>query len=140
MIGDLIINGKDSYATWGVSMGKGFLDALGSPAPLKEFIENKSRLEHGKRVDISIPKLDARDLTLQFTILGTTRADFQAKKNAFYAELYKGRIDIEVPLNGSEVYHLLYTGKSITYGQSVSQTFGRVSAKFCEFNPFDRSG
>ena len=27
---DLLINNKDAYATWGVRMGDGFLDALGA--------------------------------------------------------------------------------------------------------------
>ena len=53
---DLLINSKDAYVTWGVRMGDGFLDALGASAPMKEFIENKSRLEHGKRVKINTSK------------------------------------------------------------------------------------
>lgn len=28
MTGDLIINGKDAFSTWGVRMGDGFLDAI----------------------------------------------------------------------------------------------------------------
>ena len=46
---DLLINGRDAYKTWGVRMGDKFLDVLGASLPMKEFIENKSRLEHGKR-------------------------------------------------------------------------------------------
>lgn len=138
MTGDLLINGKDAYVTWGVRMGDNFLDKLGEPAPMKEFIENKSRLEHGKRVIVNAPKVDERDLTLGFTIEGSSPSDYQAKKNAFYEELYKGVIDIKVPANGDEVYHLIYLGKSITYGQNVARTFGKVSAKFCEPNPGNR--
>ena len=55
---DLLINNKNAYITWGVRMGDGFLDTIGAPAPMKEFIENKSRLEHGKRVIVSNSKLD----------------------------------------------------------------------------------
>ena len=61
---DLLINNKDAYATWGVRMGESFLDVIGTPAPMKEFIENKSRLEHGKRVIINNPKVDEREITL----------------------------------------------------------------------------
>lgn len=50
---ELLINNKDAYTIWGVRMGKGFLDVLGASSPMKEFIENKSRLEHGKRVIIN---------------------------------------------------------------------------------------
>ena len=43
---ELIINGREALKEWGVRMGDNFLDVLGAPVPLKEFIENKSRLEH----------------------------------------------------------------------------------------------
>lgn len=136
---DLLINNKDAYLTWGVRMGDSFLDAIGAPVPLKEFIESKSRLEHGKRVIINSPKVDEREMTLSFTIQGSSQSDYQAKKKAFFEELYKGAVDIQVPAVGSEVYHLIYLGKSITYGQGINRTFGKVSAKFCEPNPADRN-
>ena len=50
MKGELLINGKDAWTTWGVCMGEGFLDSIDAPAPMKDYIENESRLEHGKRV------------------------------------------------------------------------------------------
>ena len=121
---DLLINEKDAFATWGVRMGEGFLDVIGASAPMKDFIENKSRLEHGKRV-----------ITLSFTIESNSQSDYQAKKKAFFDELYKGVVDIQIPANSSEVYHLIYTGKSVTYAQSLDRTFGKISAKFNEPNP-----
>ncbi len=139
MSGDLLINGKDAYSTWGVRMGDKFLDTIGASAPLKEFIENKSRLEHGKRVIMNDPKLDERDITLTFTIEGKSKSDYQAKKKAFYAELYKGSVDIQVPDNSDEVYHLTYTGKNVSYAQSLDRTFGKVSMKFNEPNPHERT-
>lgn len=132
---ELIINGKDAFETWGVRMGDNFLDALGTSAPMKEYIENSSRLEHGKRVSVANAKLDSRELTLAFTIEGVSESDYQEKKKCFYDELYKGIIDIEVPANNSDVYHLLYRGKSVTYAQSIDRTFGKVSSKFEEPNP-----
>lgn len=135
MINELIINGKDAYTTWGVRMGDGFLDAIGSSAPMKEFIENKSRLEHGKRVIVSNPKLDEREITLSFTIEGNSQSDYQTKKKNFFDELYKGTINIQVPANNSDVYHLIYLGKSVTYAQGIDRTFGKISSKFCEPNP-----
>ena len=67
---DLRINGKDAFAEWGVHMGEGFLDTLFAPPKLKDFIENQSRQIDGKVVLHGIPKLDARDLTLAFTVEG----------------------------------------------------------------------
>lgn len=92
---ELLINGENAYTTWGVRMGDGFLDVLGASSPMKEFIENKSRLEHGKRVIINNPKVDEREITLSFTIEGNSQSDYQSKKKAFFDELYKGKIDIQ---------------------------------------------
>lgn len=137
MIGELLINGKDAYTNFGVSIGEGFLDALRGPAPLKDFTESKSRLEHGKQVIISNPKLDERDLTLTFTLEGSNESDFNSKRQAFYSELYKGAIDIKIPVIG-EVYHLIYTGKNISYAQNTARTFTKISMKFNEPNPHNR--
>ena len=135
----LLINTQDAYTTWGVRMGEGFLDVLGASSPMKEFIENKSRLEHGKRVIINDPKIDEREITLSFTIEGNSQSDYQAKKKAFFEELYKGVVDIQVPANSNEIYHLIYLGKSVAYAQSLDHTFGKISAKFNEPNPANRT-
>lgn len=132
---DLIINGRDAFLVWGVRMGDKFLDVLGASVPMKEFIENKSRLEHGKRVIATNPRLDSREITLAFTIEGETPSDYSDKKRRFYEELYKVKMTIHVPENGDEVYHLNYLGKSATYGQSIDRTFGKLSVKFEEINP-----
>ena len=101
MTGDLYINNKDAYTTWGVNMGDGFLDALDGFLPMKDYIEND-------------------------------------KKKAFQAELQAGAFTLKVPALGSEVYNLVYTGKSISYGLSLGRCFGKISAKFTEPNPTDR--
>lgn len=38
MTGDLIINGKDAFITWGVRMGDGFLDAIDGFNEMKDCI------------------------------------------------------------------------------------------------------
>lgn len=50
MTGDLFINGKDAWSTWGVRMGDSFLDAIDGFNQMKDYIEDESRLEHGKRI------------------------------------------------------------------------------------------
>lgn len=132
---DLIINGRDAFLVWGVRMGDKFLDVLGASVPMKELIENKSRLEHGKRVITTNPRLDSREITLAFTIEGEMPSDYSDKKRRFYEELYKVKMTIQVPENGDEVYHLNYLGKSANYGQSLDRTFGKLSVKFEEINP-----
>ena len=139
MTGDLFINNKDAWTTWGIRMGDGFLDAIDGFNEIKEYIENESRLEHGKRVITENVKIASRQITLQFTIESNSESDYRSKKKAFQTELEKGAINIKVPALGSEVYKLIYLGKSISYGLSPDRCFGRVSSKFCEPNPTDRS-
>ena len=139
MKGELYINGKDAWDTWGVNMGEDFLNVIDGFAPMKDYVENDSRLEHGKRVLIDSPRVASRDLTLHFTVMGSDAADFRTKRKAFEAELQKVKVDIRVPALGDEVFHLIYTGKSVGYAVNISRTFCTVSSKFEEPNPMDRT-
>lgn len=139
MTGDLLINGMDAWTMWGVRMGDGFLDAIDGFNQMKDYIEDESRLEHGKRVITDNAKVASREITLQFTIEGNSKSDYRAKKKAFQTELEKGTVTIKIPLLGSEVYKLVYLGKSVSYGLSLDRCFGKVSSRFEEPNPMDRS-
>lgn len=139
MTGDLLINGRDAWTTWGVRMGDGFLDTIDGFNEMKDYIENESRLEHGKRMITDNAKVASREITLQFTITGNSESDYRAKKKAFQSELEKGAVTISVPALVSEVYKLVYLGKNVSYGLSLDRCFGKVSSKFCEPNPTDRS-
>lgn len=138
MTGELYINGKDAWTEWGVNMGDDFISALDSFVPMKEYIENESRLEHGKRVIVSNPRIASREMTLRFTIKGNDAVDYRAKRKAFEQELQKGIVDIKVPAIGEEVYHLIYLGKSVSYALNMSRTFSVISSKFEEPNPANR--
>lgn len=139
MTGDLFINEEDAWTTWGVRMGEGFLDSIDGFNEMKDYIENESRLEHGKRIVTDNAKIASREITLQFTIEGNSESDYRSKKKAFQAELEKGVVKIKIPVLGSEVYKLVYLGKSVAYGLSLDRCFGKISSKFCEPNPTDRS-
>ena len=139
MTGDLKINNKDAWTTWGVRMGNGFLDIIDGFNEMKEYIENESRLEHGKRVITENAKVASRQITLQFTIEGDSESDYRTKKKSFQAELERGTVNIKIPALGNEVYKLVYLGKSVSYAMSSDRCFGKVSAKFEEPNPMNRS-
>ena len=139
MTEELIINNKDAWSSWGVRMGDGFLDAIDGFNQMKDYIENESRLEHGKRVITDNAKVASREITLQFTIEGNSESDYRTKKKAFQIELEKSDVNIKIPALGNEVYKLVYLGKSISYGMSLDRCFGKISSKFCEPNPMDRS-
>lgn len=139
MKGQLYINGKDAYTTWGVSMGDNFLNNIETPATIKDLPSNESRVEHGKRVitDASLIRLASRDVTLQFHICGKNQDDYLSKKKAFQQVLQAGVVDISIPSRGDEVYHLIYQGKQVSFSQTISE--GKLSAKFEEPNPADRA-
>lgn len=89
MTGDLFINGKDAFDTWGVRMGEGFLDAIDGFNEMKDYIENESRMEHGKRMITDNARIASREIALQFTIEGSSESDYRAKKKAFQSEMEK---------------------------------------------------
>ena len=115
MTGDLFINGKDAWSTWGVRMGDGFLDAIDGFNQMKDYIEDESRLEHGKRIITDNAKVASREITLQFTIEGDSGGDYRTKKKSFQSELEKGAVNIKIPALGSEVYKLVYLGNIFVY-------------------------
>ena len=121
---DLLINNKDAFATWGVRMGDGLIEAIYAPLPMKEVIENKSRLQE-------------RDITLTFTLQGSSPSDYITKYKAFLNEITKGEFTVKVPALGEEVYHLYYT-RSQSFGFNTARTFSKISVKLNEPNPGNR--
>ncbi len=138
-VSDLLINGLDAYQQWGVRMGDGFMGALRAGAPMKEYITNSSALKHGVDYCAVTPKLDERDLTLAFTIEGDTASEYETHYDSFLTVLQAGDVTVQVPSRSSKVYHLKYTGKQITYAESIDGTFSKMSAKFKEPNPTNRT-
>lgn len=138
---ELRINGSSTiYQDYGVRMGEGFLDTLTEPLSLKDNVENESRLEHGKRVVVEeTPKVQSREVMLDFTLSGISPADFRAKKNAFLALMYKGAVSIQVPQESKDTYHLIYRGKGAEYSMNAQRTFCHMILKFEEPNPNNRS-
>lgn len=134
---EMVLNGNYNALENGVRMGNDFLSSISAPAPLKEFTENSSRLEHGKRVVYANPKLQERDVTLNFTIQGKDENDFLSKKKMFEEILYAGLVRIYIPAIG-ETYRLTYLC-STTYGQNWQRTFCNIAVKFNEPDPSNRS-
>lgn len=137
MKGDLFINGKDAFETWGVNMNEGFLNNLLTPPPAKGYIENKSRLENGKRVLLDNKKDDERDLTLVFTIKGSNQSDYISKFKAFTTEMSTGLVAINVPVIGGEVFRVYYKN-SVSFAISLDRTFSKIAMKVCEPDPSNR--
>lgn len=127
------------YNNYHVRMGKGFIDALEALTPLKEAIENDSRLEDGVRMLVSTKKAK-RSVTLMFNIFGSTKGEYIRHKAAFEAMLQKGLVSIKVyDTDHPDYYHLVYTGKSVTYKHSYNGVFGIGTYQFVEPNPANRT-
>lgn len=134
---NLIINGHNSYQTYKVTMGTGFIDAIEGSVPLKDFIENDSRLQHGSQIIVN-KHLAKRTVTLPFHVFGSTVAAYQTNKKAFEALLYEGNVTMQI-VGRTEVYKLIYTGKSVSYKHSYNGKFGILTLQFVEPNPADRT-
>lgn len=135
MKGQIIINDQDAWETWGVTLCKGGYEKLMKPPAMKDYIVNESRLEHGKRIIVNSPKVSSRDVSLQFFIEGSSRADYLSKLDAFVLELQKGKIELFVSKLDT-LYKLVYI-ESSSYGDFGIKK-GKLAVRFVEPNPNDR--
>ena len=137
MPGELFINGKDAYITWGITMDETSLSDLMTPAPNKALIENKSRLEDGKRVITSSPKKDERNLTLQINITAPDKDTFFARYDSFCDELDKGILEIKTKYQPNVVYRTIYI--SCSQFSQFMRGIGKFVLKLNEPNPKNRN-
>lgn len=137
MLGDLYINSQDAWGQWKVAMGNGFIENLLVPAGIKDFIENGSRLENGKRVITTNPKVSSRDVTLTFNIHGDTTTEYLSNYAAFVAILQAGTVKIRVPAINM-TFNLIYK-KSSSFNIGRARMDSSLSVKFEEPDPTDRS-
>ena len=137
--GQLKINGVDAFTTWGISLDSTALSALMTPAPLKDMIENRSRLEHGVRRVRTNRKINERTIKLGLNMWANTESDFMTRYNNFYsAVLSAGQVNIEVPTFLPNVVFRCDFVSCDSYG-----VYQRQLAKFVltliESNPDNRS-
>lgn len=133
---ELYINGKDAYTTWGISMDDTSLSELMTPVSNKEFIENESRLEHGKKVIVSNPRLDARNVTLKINLSATSEQQFFERYNSFCKELATGVLEIKSKYQPDVVYKTIY--QSCSQFSQFMRGIGKFTLKLVESNPNDR--
>lgn len=134
------INGKDALQTWGIVFDSSSISALMTPAAMKDYIENSSRAEHGKRVitNSSLAKVDSRSVTLTFSLMARSENDFFAKYASFCNEIQgTGLIKITISVQPAIVYKLLY--KNCNQFTQYNNRLAKFSLKCEEPNPKDRS-
>lgn len=134
--GELFINGVDAYEEYGISLQSSGLSALMTPPQNKEYIENKSRQEHGKRVVVDNHKIDEREITIQFNMKATTKEKFLAQYSKFCQVLAQGKLDISTPYQPNVVYRTIYL--SCTQFSEYRLGLAKFALKLNEPNPTNR--
>lgn len=157
----------DVWKTFGVRMGDGFLDAIGSPVDFKPYVSNESRISNGKRIADTRGVMNSRELSLTFRVtcadgeyrdgvwhpysLEEARQSLLARKKAFldlmfgkYTDIdgktdYTRKIDLYIPkYDKTEMYRLIYTGKGTSHSINLARTSCSMTLKFEEYNPSNR--
>lgn len=135
--GQLYINGKDAYLTWGIFLDETALSALMTPAPNKEFISNKYRSKDGKSVIKHNPRLDEREITLPFNMTAKDSDTFMMNYARFCEEvLAKGELVIRTRFQLNVWYRCIYL--SCTQFSQFIQEMAKFSLKLNEPDPSDR--
>lgn len=134
--GQLKINGKDAYLTWGISMDDTSLSALMTPPSVKPYITNDDRMRHGKEYLSTPIYVESRDLTLQLNLTAKNEEQFFTRYASFCEELAKGILDIETSFQRGIVYHCLY--QSCSQFSQFMREIGQFVLKVTETNPNNR--
>lgn len=134
--GQLIINGMDAFAMWGVSLSDGAKAVLMQPVALKERVSNESRLEHGKRYINTATKKASREFTLEMHMTSSSWSDYLAKYAAWNEMLMNGTLNIVTSWQAGVVYKCLYVSctQFAEYGG-----LAKFAIRLVEPNPDDRT-
>lgn len=120
----------------GISMGKGFIDALEACDSYKDDIENDSALEDGRTMVLST-HLSSRELTLTFVVWGKSCGgkNLATRREEFRSLLLARKLTIKTAFSERR-YRLVYTGKSTSFSHGANSC--QYVVKFIEPNPMDR--
>ena len=123
---------------FGITLVRGWREALLTPAPVKGYVINDSRLEHGQSV-IAAPKFakkDKREVSISFFLEGNSEEDYLQKYEAFLNKIaYSGEFCLKVP-RLKRVFKLVYTQCSQFGDYGIKK--GKFVLKLTEYNPNDR--
>ncbi len=124
--------------TFGVTLIRGWREALLTPAPVKSYITNDSRLEHGQTIIAAskFAKMDKRDVSISFFLEGNSQEDYLDKYEKFLNKIaYSGQIYVKAPCL-KRVFKLVYSQCSQFGDYGLKK--GKFTIKFTEPNPNDR--
>ncbi len=123
---------------YGITLIRGWREALLTPTGIKSIVTNDNRLEHGVSVIAGSQyiKKDKRDITLSFFLEGSNEMDYLQKYEEFLDKIaYNGQFCLKVPCL-KKVFKLVYSScsKYGDYGLKKSN----FTLKLTEYNPNDR--
>lgn len=129
---------RDLYETYGVTLTRGWREALLKPAAVKDYSKNDSRLEDGIRIIAKkeYAKKKERDIQLPFILEAESETQYLANYEKFLNDIaYSGMIYLKVPVM-NKVFKLVYTDcqKFGDFGLKK----GNFTLKLTEPNPADR--
>lgn len=91
----IVIDGTthyDAWNEWGVALSDGAISTLLAPPAAKQRVSNASRLEDGKRTDVSAPvRYEARDLTIEMHLIAPDFETFTARYQSFFNTIAKAK-------------------------------------------------
>lgn len=123
---------------FGVTLIRGWREALLTPASVKEFITNDNRLENGVSV-IATPKYtkrNMREVSLPMLLEGNSEEDYLDKYEKFLEKIaYSGQFCLKIPCM-KRVFKLVYSQCS-NYGDYGLKK-GNFTLKLTEYDPTDR--
>ncbi len=123
---------------FGVTLIRGWREALLTPAPVKSYVSNDSRLEHGISMvaTADCAKVNQREIDLPMFLEGETEDDYLDKLEKLFNKIaYSGEIYMKVPVL-KRVFKFVYSQctKFGDYGLNK----GNFTLKLVEPNPKDR--
>jgi hypothetical protein len=131
MTGQLYINDKDAWCTWGVYLADGSYQKLLLPPPMKAYTENNFRSHPVKQVFIVNPQPDERDVQIEFCLKANCRADYLRKYEDFVREISFGFVKFQVTEINKGYMFLYQSAVSLSYFKRL----GRLLVRFNEPEP-----
>lgn len=129
---------RDLYETYGVTLTRGWREALLKPAAVKDYSKNDSRLEDGIRIIAKkeYAKKKERDIQLSFILEAESETQYLANYEKFLNDIaYSGMIYLKVPVM-NKVFKVVYTDCQ-KFGDFGLEK-GNFTLKLTEPNPADR--
>ena len=124
---------------YGVTLTRGWREALLTPPSVKDYLSNDNRLEHGVNV-LAKPeccKMSKRDVSISFFLEGKDEDDYLEKLNSFLDKIaYSGEFYLKVP-KLKTIYKLVYSSCSKYGDYGVKKS--NFTLKLTENNPAERT-